>query len=103
MVASGTLKPGDQLPSIRELAAQLRINPSSAVKAYNELQHAGIITLDHGRGTFVSTKPGVATQSREDALEAELSALLSKTRGLGFADDMVIAAIKRLKNKRERK
>jgi GntR family transcriptional regulator len=99
MVAAGTLKPGDQLPSIRELAAQLRINPSSAVKSYNELRHAGIITQDHGRGTFISSKPGVATRNREELLEIELGALLSRTRDLGFEDEKVITALKRLKNK----
>ena len=53
LIAVGTLGPGDQLPSIRELATQLRINPSSAVKAYDELRHDEVIDMDQGRGTFV--------------------------------------------------
>lgn len=84
LIASGTLKPGDKLPSLRELASQLRINPSSAVKAYSELQHAGVISLDQGRGTFVSQKPGLALQSRQNILENDLRALLLKAQSLGF-------------------
>ncbi len=52
-IAAGKLRPGDQLPSIRELSTELRINPTSAVKAYNELRHLGLIVQDQGRGTFV--------------------------------------------------
>ena len=53
-VAVGVLEPGERLPSIRELAVNLRINPASAVKAYGELRAAGIIVLHERRGTFVS-------------------------------------------------
>jgi DNA-binding transcriptional regulator YhcF (GntR family) len=55
----GTLSPGDQLPSIRELAAELRINPSSAVKAYGELKHEHVIDMDQGRGTAHNLGPEI--------------------------------------------
>src|SRR5689334_20515387 len=75
LVAAGRLRPGAQLPSIRELCAELRINPASAVKAYNELRYEGLIELDQGRGTFVrhDAKPAA---SREALLQTELEALL---------------------------
>lgn len=53
-VAAGQLKPGDQLPSIRELAASLRVNPTTIVKAYSELQHGGDIDMQHGKGAFIA-------------------------------------------------
>ena len=95
-VAAGVLRPGERLPSIRDLAVKLRINPASAVKAYGELRAAGIIVLDERRGTFVSDDPKVTSQSREEALRYELARLLTKTRGLGFADEEVLRALKTL-------
>lgn len=95
-VAAGVLRPGDRLPSIRDLAVKLRINPASAVKAYGELRAAGIIVLDERRGTFVSDDPKVTSRSREEALQHDLARLLAKTRGLGFADEEVLRALKTL-------
>jgi GntR family transcriptional regulator len=57
MVVSGTLRPGDRMPSIRELARSLKINPTTAAKIYNELAHEGILTLRQGQGAFVSERP----------------------------------------------
>ena len=53
-IASETLKPGDQLPSIRELAQRLAINPTTVVRVYNELEHEGVIEMRHGKGAFVT-------------------------------------------------
>lgn len=53
-IASGTLKIGEQLPSVRELAQQLSVNPTTVVKAYAELEHEKVIEIRHGKGAFVS-------------------------------------------------
>ncbi len=53
-VASDTLKPGDQLPSIRELAQRLAVNPTTVVRVYSDLQHEGIVEMRHGKGAFVT-------------------------------------------------
>jgi GntR family transcriptional regulator len=54
-IASGALKPGDQLPSVRDLAQRLSVNPTTVVKTYAELEHEQVIEIHHGRGAFVST------------------------------------------------
>ena len=54
MVVNGSLKPGDRLPSIRELSRDLRINPTTVSRIYSELAHEGVITLRQGQGAFVS-------------------------------------------------
>jgi len=51
---SGILKEHDRLPSIRELARQLALNPGTVVKAYQELEHEGVIYSQHGKGVFVA-------------------------------------------------
>jgi GntR family transcriptional regulator len=53
-IAGGTLRMGDQLPSIRELALALSVNPTTVVKAYTELEREGVITMRHGKGAFVA-------------------------------------------------
>ena len=54
MVASGVLEVGEELPPIRTLALQLKVTPNTIVKAYDELQAAGVVVKRHGSGTFVS-------------------------------------------------
>jgi len=92
LIAVGTLGPGDQLPSIRELAVQLRINPSSAVKAYDELRHDEVIDMDQGRGTFVREGPRAASISRGSLLREAVDALIARGRTLGFGDSELEAA-----------
>jgi len=53
-VASDALKAGDQLPSIRELAQSLTINPTTVVRVYTELEREGVIEMRHGKGAFVT-------------------------------------------------
>src|SRR5690348_4050044 len=55
-VASGILKPGDRLPSIRELAQTLAVNPTTVVRVYGDLEHEGLIEMQHGRGAFVTAR-----------------------------------------------
>jgi GntR family transcriptional regulator len=101
MIAADQLRPGDQLPSIRELSRQLRINPSSCVKAYNHLRDAGLIEGDQGRGTFVADQPNLAAQSRDVLLERDLQALLHRARARGSSDKAVMAALKALIDQRK--
>lgn len=69
-VATGALRPGDQLPGLRKLAESLVINPNTVAKAYRELEHEGIIELRHGSGAFI-TERAVASTSTEVMRRAE--------------------------------
>jgi GntR family transcriptional regulator len=66
LVGSGALRPGDALPSVRDLARDLRINPNTAAKAYQRLVEAGILETRRGEGTFVAERPP-ATPAGEKA------------------------------------
>jgi len=52
-VAAGELRPGDALPSVRQLAARLRVNPATVVQAYRDLETEGFVEMRQGAGTFV--------------------------------------------------
>ena len=63
-IATGAIRPGDQLPGMRKLAETLVINPNTVAKVYRELEHEGVIELRHGSGAFVSEK-ALASASAE--------------------------------------
>jgi GntR family transcriptional regulator len=65
-IASGALKEEDRLPSIRELAQSLAVNPTTVVRVYNELEKEGVIEMQHGKGAFVS-----ASSRRPSATERD--------------------------------
>src|SRR5271170_5105785 len=73
--ASGAIRPGDQLPTVRQLAVDLSINPNTVVRAYRELELTGALTTHQGTGTFVTDKkvePNSAERERKlDQLMAE--------------------------------
>ena len=67
-IASGTLAAGDQLPTVRQLAVDLAINPNTVVRAYRELELGGLLETHQGTGTFISTQKiprAVAERARQ--------------------------------------
>jgi GntR family transcriptional regulator len=63
-IATGELKPGDQLPTVRQLAADLRINFNTVARAYRLLDEEAIISTQHGRGTYILTQPSARSTQR---------------------------------------
>ena len=70
-IASGALADGSQLPSVRELATRLRVNPNTIAKAYRELEYEGFVQRRQGQGTYVSAS-GEAVKSERDEVVAEV-------------------------------
>ena len=97
MIAAGQLRPGDQLPTIRQLAADLRINYNTVAHAYMELDRAGVITTQRGRGTFVAGLPDEEemAQLREEQLHSILRSSLEEAHRLGYSLEEVAAAFHR--------
>jgi GntR family transcriptional regulator len=91
MIATGTLKPGDQLPTVRQMAADLRVNFNTVARAYRMLDETEFISTQHGRGTFI-LEPISETQS-EKLLEENLMQLtlqyLNDAHDLGFSSEQV--------------
>ena len=78
MVASARLQPGEELPPIRTLAQQLRVTPNTVVKAYDELESAGILRKRRGAGTFVAEGPSrLAESERQRIIAQRVDALLA--------------------------
>ena len=87
LVASGTLKPGDQLPTVRQLAAELRINFNTVARSYRILDESGLISTQHGRGTYIWEQPTAETSQRlrQEGLQALTRRFLSQSSRLGFS------------------
>jgi GntR family transcriptional regulator len=91
-VVDGQLKPGDQLPTVRALASDLRINFNTVSRAYRLLDEAGVISTQQGRGTYIleMPPPEVAERLRTESLTALARRYLAETRRLGFSLEQAI-------------
>ncbi len=83
--AGGLLSPGDQLPTVREVALDLTINPNTVARAYRELESSGIIESVQGRGTFVSgTVPHLSGKVREKMIKDKLEEIIREAHQLNI-------------------
>ena len=90
LVASGGLRAGDELPSVRAMAEGYLINPNTVVRAYQELEREGLVTKRRGTGTFVSeTAATMATEQKRRIVGRRLAAAVDEGRGLGLSDEEV--------------
>ena len=86
-ISSGTLKTGDQLPTVRDLATRLVINPNTVARAYRELEQMGLLESNTRRGTVVKFEgPSLTSLERRDQLQPMLEQLVSEARLLGVSD-----------------
>lgn len=95
-IAAGRLKPGDQLPTVRELAVDLRVNANTVARVYSELERAGVFETRRGVGTFVRAGRTEARPASEHAKRLKAFAIrtLSDADAHGFSADEVIAALR---------
>src|SRR5271168_482164 len=85
-ISTGVLKPGDQLPTVRQLAVDLAINPNTVVRAYRELEIREVLTTQQGTGTFLTDKkPAVDDVERQRRIGQLCGELLSKAGAEGIA------------------
>jgi GntR family transcriptional regulator len=88
--ASGTLRTGDQLPTVRQLAVDLSINPNTVVRAYRELEIRGVIETQQGTGTFISTKKVKQDEAqRQRRLTQLVSEFVANVSAQGFTVDEI--------------
>ncbi len=96
LVAKGELKLGDQLPTVRELATELRINFNSVGRAYHVLDESRLISTQRGRGTYIWEQPTEETMSqlKKKSLEELCKNFLSEVSQLGYSLDEALEELK---------
>jgi GntR family transcriptional regulator len=87
----GLLREGDQLPTVKEVVARLAINPNTVLKAYRELEHAGLVSARPGVGTFVTRTLSDESLAAHGPLRRELQRWLVKARRAGLDDESIEA------------
>lgn len=94
-IAIGVLKPGQQLPTVRELAATLRINPNTVARAYDQLAADNVISTQQGRGTYVRERPDqdYLTHVRQEQLRTLAERTVGNALSLGYTEGEIRSAL----------
>jgi GntR family transcriptional regulator len=88
-VRLGILRPGDQLPTVKDVVGSLAINPNTVLKAYRELDHEGLVEGRRGQGTFVSSELPSLPPDETKTLRAALRRWLERARASGLDDESI--------------
>jgi GntR family transcriptional regulator len=102
LVALGALKPDESLPSIRDLAGDLVVNPNTVARAYRELEQDGLIYTQKGRGSFVAGRDGPrAEKAREALLGQTFDQAIDEARKFGLGPAEILKLVERRLRRRE--
>ena len=92
----GTLRPGDQLPTVKQVVAEVTVNPNTVTKAYRELEHAGLAEGRKGVGTFVLRRPHGPPPEEQTRLARGLGRWIETARAAGLDDQAMEAMLRSL-------
>lgn len=99
-IADNRLQQGNQLPTVRSLAVDLKINPNTVAKAYNQLEIRGIVTTQQGTGTFISEKEIKMDDIERERILSQMSRdFLSKAGSYGFTTQDIIDHLQELQDR----
>lgn len=90
----GWLQPGDKLPTVHEVAANVAINPNTVQKAYRELEHEGLVAGRPGQGTFVQRSLSQSTPASLAALTRRLQRWIAAARAAGLDEDGIMDVVR---------
>jgi GntR family transcriptional regulator len=97
-ISRGDFEPGDQLPTVRQLAVELSINPNTVIRAYRELEIEGVLESHQGSGTFVGEKrPEIDRLERQRMLDQILTELLARASSYGFTLEEILDGLRQRK------
>lgn len=94
-VARGELKPGDRIPSQRDLATQARVNPNTVQRAYREMEWMGLVETLRGQGTFVTNEPEFLADLRAEMADEAIRRFIGDMRALGFTAQEILQRAER--------
>lgn len=94
-IALGQLKPGEKVPSVRQLAVELTVNGNTVQRALNQMNNEGILYVKRGLGSFVTEDTNLILQKRQELVEDELSEFLKSTAQLGLTPEQTLEELKK--------
>ncbi len=97
-IVRGLLSPGDQLPTMRQLAADLSVNLNTVVRAYREMEIQGVLDTQQGSGTFVANhRPEIGELEMAQKLDQVITELLARAHGYGLTFEDVLEGLRQRK------
>lgn len=102
-LATGSLKPGDKLPSQRDLALDLKVNANTVQRAYREMEILGVVETLRGQGTFVCQDPRLVEETKTEMLTTLIDEFVQAMNALGYTDDAIVELIQERCEHREGK
>lgn len=99
-IARGDLQPGTQLPTVRQLAVDLSINPNTVIRAYREMEIEGLLETHQGSGTFVGDrKPDVDGLERQRMVDQIITEMLARASSYGLSFEDVLIGLQQRKER----
>ncbi len=97
-ISRGELSPGDRLPTVRQLAVDLAINPNTVVRAYRQMEIEGVLETQQGSGTFIgNNKPEIDPLEQQRMMDQILTDMLARASSYGFTMNNMLDALRQLK------
>lgn len=95
-IVRGQLRPGDKLPSVRELAIRYTVNPNTVQRTYRELEQEGVVEVQRGQGTFVIEDDEIIQRLRETLKQEYVATFVRDMREMGFTLQEMKESVKRM-------
>ena len=92
-IVIGKLKSNDKLPSVREMATNLNVNPNTLQRSYQELERIGIVYTQRGTGTFVVESENIVDDLKREMAKEVIDSFILRMRNLGFNDNEIIKSV----------
>ncbi len=92
-IVTGKLKAKDKLPSVREMATNLNVNPNTLQRSYQELERLGIVYTQRGMGTFVGEEEDMVDNLKKEMAKEVIDSFILRMKSLGFTDNEIIKSV----------
>lgn len=94
-IVTGLLKPGDKVPSQRDLAAQIKVNANTVQRAYREMEILGLVETLRGQGTFVCQNDQIVEETKSEMLTNLVDDFVRSVQALGLSQEAILEVLKR--------
>ncbi|MDA8352053.1 MAG: GntR family transcriptional regulator [Firmicutes bacterium] len=98
-ILRGELKPGEKLPSVREMAMFSQVNPNTVQRTYNELERMGIVETRRGQGTFITEDAARLNALRDDLRQRQIATFVEAMEEMGFHSQEILTGLETYLNK----
>lgn len=92
-IARGEIRPGEKLPSVREMAIQSGVNPNTIQRSYTEMERMGIVEARRGQGSFVLEDEGIVQELQQSMQKEIIEQFVGNMKDLGFSSSEIIAGL----------